>query len=264
MKSAAKLQFVAILLVGLACALSPNALARDWRSGGQHEQHARSVASHVSRGERSRESSPRYSHSIRSSGSHFEYARPHRTRRASSRSFYNDSTRRVRERSVQRMVTADRPSRGLRASRMDRTSFRDMRGARSAARRRIPPHGFRGVPNNYRGGRGLAAGGNSARAGRTFHGHGYNQMSSQERRSWAHGTWRHARHDGRFGWWWYVDGFWFFYSEPIYPFPTYIGYDYDDEYAPDYYWYWCDDPPGYYPYVQECYDEWVPVAPTPY
>jgi hypothetical protein len=29
------------------------------------------------------------------------------------------------------------------------------------------------------------------------------------------------------------------------------------------YWYYCDDPPGYYPYVQECPTGWRAVAPTP-
>jgi hypothetical protein len=29
------------------------------------------------------------------------------------------------------------------------------------------------------------------------------------------------------------------------------------------YWYYCDDPQGYYPYVQQCPGGWRPVAPTP-
>ena len=28
-------------------------------------------------------------------------------------------------------------------------------------------------------------------------------------------------------------------------------------------WYYCDNPPGYYPYVQQCPGGWRPVAPTP-
>ena len=28
-------------------------------------------------------------------------------------------------------------------------------------------------------------------------------------------------------------------------------------------WYYCANPPGYYPYVQHCPDGWRPVAPTP-
>jgi hypothetical protein len=29
------------------------------------------------------------------------------------------------------------------------------------------------------------------------------------------------------------------------------------------YWYYCDNPKGYYPYVQHCPGGWRPVAPTP-
>jgi hypothetical protein len=29
------------------------------------------------------------------------------------------------------------------------------------------------------------------------------------------------------------------------------------------YWYYCEDPQGYYPYVQQCPGGWQPVAPTP-
>ena len=29
------------------------------------------------------------------------------------------------------------------------------------------------------------------------------------------------------------------------------------------YWYYCDNPQGYYPYVAQCNSAWRPVAPTP-
>jgi hypothetical protein len=29
------------------------------------------------------------------------------------------------------------------------------------------------------------------------------------------------------------------------------------------FWYYCENPQGYYPYVQQCPDGWQPVAPTP-
>ncbi|MBI3327102.1 MAG: hypothetical protein HYZ81_10440 [Nitrospinae bacterium] len=32
---------------------------------------------------------------------------------------------------------------------------------------------------------------------------------------------------------------------------------------PPHYWYACDDPQGYYPYIQQCPGGWRPVAPTP-
>jgi len=55
---------------------------------------------------------------------------------------------------------------------------------------------------------------------------------------------------------------------PVYPYPAYIGsvnyYDYNSEYgAPDYYWYYCSDPEGYYPYITNCNVAWEPVPPTP-
>ena len=70
------------------------------------------------------------------------------------------------------------------------------------------------------------------------------------------------------GWWWIVGDVWFFYPAPIYPYPLYIGsldyYDYYDRYGtPDYYWYYCTNPQGYYPYVQECIGTWHAVPPAP-
>lgn len=125
-----------------------------------------------------------------------------------------------------------------------------------------PERTFRGAPPNFHGATspraGMSAGAN---ARGSFRGHtSYDQFSSSDRAAWRHGSWRHTRHNGKWGWWWYVGGVWFFYDAPIYPFPTFIGYYYD-EYPYDYYWYWCDDPPGYYPYVRECYYDWVPVPP---
>jgi hypothetical protein len=32
---------------------------------------------------------------------------------------------------------------------------------------------------------------------------------------------------------------------------------------PQHYWYYCDNPQGYYPYVQQCPGGWRPVTPTP-
>ena len=137
----------------------------------------------------------------------------------------------------------------------------------------MPSHGFRGAPPNFHGplpqaskpgAFGLNAG---PRLGR-FHGQDFAHLSPHDRAAWEHGEWRHTRHHGHFGWWWYAAGVWFFYPAPIYPYPTYIGadsyYDYYDDYGtPPYYWYYCDNPPGYYPYVKECKDAWEPVPPTP-
>jgi hypothetical protein len=99
---------------------------------------------------------------------------------------------------------------------------------------------------------------------------------------WRGGNWQHGFHDGRGGWWWVVDGLWYFYAAPIYPYP--------DPYTPSViittptpvtpfgaapaYVYYCANPAGYYPYVPNCYVTWQrtvsapavmapPVAPPP-
>ncbi len=48
------------------------------------------------------------------------------------------------------------------------------------------------------------------------------------------------------------------------PPPIYIeqgGYDIDEQ--PNYWWYYCQLPQGYYPYVQRCPQGWKRVAPQP-
>ena len=87
---------------------------------------------------------------------------------------------------------------------------------------------------------------------------------------WRGGAWHHEWHNGRYGWWWAIGPEWYFYPEPIYPFP--------DPYLPPgvmaqpvppsgqppaQYWYYCDNPPGYYPYVATCMTAWRPVPATP-
>jgi hypothetical protein len=142
----------------------------------------------------------------------------------------------------------------------------------------MPSHGFRGAPSGFHGSlrhggpspSGFAAhhalGGLGHDLG-TFHGHDFAHFTSAERVSWQGGSWRHAWHNGHYGWWWFVGNLWFFYPAPIYPYPLYVGaadyYDYYDYYgAPAYYWYHCENPLGYYPYVQQCDGPWEPVPPT--
>ncbi len=103
---------------------------------------------------------------------------------------------------------------------------------------------------------------------------------------WRGGSWRHARHQGQLGWWWVVGGSWYFYSQPVYPYP--------DPYTPYYYaqpepqvvvieseriaptpeivvapqeaspsWYFCVSTQGYYPYTPSCPEGWVSVPATP-
>lgn len=78
---------------------------------------------------------------------------------------------------------------------------------------------------------------------------------------WHGGHWYHGPHGGRRGWWWIAGGTWYFYPAPIYPYPDpYLPPVYHAPLAAGY-WYYCDNPPGYYPYVAECRLPWHAVAP---
>ena len=87
---------------------------------------------------------------------------------------------------------------------------------------------------------------------------------------WRAGRWSHEWHDGRLGWWWVAGGLWYFYQDPVYPYP--------DPYAPPEVvaaapqqpvgsslppqpksWYHCSSPDGYYPYVATCPSGWQSV-----
>jgi hypothetical protein len=142
---------------------------------------------------------------------------------------------------------------------------------------RMPQHGFHGAPPNaphpapHGGAKTGAPRFQEGRPGHdlgVFNGHRYSQFTAHEREQWQHGGWRHEEHHGHHGWWWVVGDLWFFYPQPIFPYPTYVGpdyyYDYYDNYPePSYYWYYCEDPAGYYPYIQQCNVEWQAVPPTP-
>jgi hypothetical protein len=91
---------------------------------------------------------------------------------------------------------------------------------------------------------------------------------------WRRGYWRHEFHDGRWGWWWIVGPIWYYYPEPVYPYPN----PYEPpvavivhpepaspESAPPVpqYWYYCESARGYYPYVPTCPGGWRAVPATP-
>jgi hypothetical protein len=105
---------------------------------------------------------------------------------------------------------------------------------------------------------------------RDYHGRDYGHFSHDDQLRWRGGRWIHDWHDGRFGWWWFTDGYWYFYPQPIYPYPTYVPPVVEapppappPPAAASQYWYYCDNPAGYYPYVASCATPWRPVAPTP-
>lgn len=116
-----------------------------------------------------------------------------------------------------------------------------------------------------------------------FYGHDFAHFTPHDQALWHGGVWHHEERNGRYGWWYVVDGIWYFYDEPIYPYPTFIP---DIVYIPDvvevapppppeveapppapaaasYYYYFCPDTQTYYPYVTSCASPWQQVAPTP-
>ena len=44
--------------------------------------------------------------------------------------------------------------------------------------------------------------------GRDFHGRDFHAFTPRELGQWRGGRWVHGWHDGRFAWWWSVDGGW--------------------------------------------------------
>jgi hypothetical protein len=104
----------------------------------------------------------------------------------------------------------------------------------------------------------------------TFAGRSFAHFGPADRHIWAGGRWSHGWHGGHFGWWWLAGGGWFFYPYAVYPYPDYVSTAYydDGDYAPagdggGSSWYHCDNPNGYYPYVQTCNGPWRPVPATP-
>jgi len=80
--------------------------------------------------------------------------------------------------------------------------------------------------------------------------------------AWNGGSWHQGWYGSRFGWWWVVPDFgWFAYDTPVYPYPDPDAYTQAMSAIP--YWYYCQDPAGYYPYVMQCSGPWQPVPAQP-
>jgi hypothetical protein len=118
-----------------------------------------------------------------------------------------------------------------------------------------------------------------------FHGRNYHHFNEREPATWRNGNWHHTSYGGRFGWWWVVGGVWYWYAAPIYPYPTVVPIE-PILVAPivaepprmvmpppqptfaaapqPLMLYWCDDPKGFAPHVQNCNVDWKPIpAPPP-
>jgi hypothetical protein len=105
-------------------------------------------------------------------------------------------------------------------------------------------------------------------------------FEGHDARHWQAGRWHHASYGGRLGWWWVVGGLWYFYPQPVYPFP--------DPFRPAVVvvqqpaqvavvpsappvanpaapavWYYCEASAAYYPYVPACPAGWKTVPATP-
>jgi len=88
---------------------------------------------------------------------------------------------------------------------------------------------------------------------------------------WNGGRWNRWR--GWNGGWW--GGGWYPYAYPVpypypypYPYPVYVLPDeetsqsfYTEQPPEDIHWWYCRNPPGYYPDVVQCPDDWVAVTP---
>ncbi len=94
-----------------------------------------------------------------------------------------------------------------------------------------------------------------------FHGGDVRHFDRHELGLWRGGVWRHDYFHGRLGWWWIVDGIRYFYAAPIYPYPLVVsGLAYPQPVivqpppvmVQPQMWYYCDNPPGYYPNVATC------------
>jgi hypothetical protein len=123
-----------------------------------------------------------------------------------------------------------------------------------------------------------------------FHEHNVRRLNHEELVLWRGGRWRNSCYGGRCGWWWFVDGLWYFYERPIYPYPpevSLVTYVEPVEPAPvvevpaapvvqqpsvttvvpqqqQAVWYFCASANAYYPYVSSCPTGWqiVPAMPA--
>lgn len=120
------------------------------------------------------------------------------------------------------------------------------------------------------------------------HGYGWHgdirHFRDHDFRRWRGGRWIHGHHGGYLGWWWVVGGLWYFYSQPVYPYPDpYVPPVVVEQQPPPViiqqappqttpvpppaagtqYWYYCQPAGAYYPYVATCPSGWkkVPAAP---
>lgn len=138
-----------------------------------------------------------------------------------------------------------------------------------------PVHEHRG-PGAYRGG---------PHEHYTFRNRDVHRFDRDDLVRWRGGRWNNSCFGGRCGWWWLSGGLWYFYPQPVYPYPLIVsGIQYADpvvvqpgpavvtappmpqpsQIAPaPQFWYYCDDPQGYFPDVQTCSTQFRQVEKPP-
>lgn len=133
---------------------------------------------------------------------------------------------------------------------------------------------------------------NHGRERYVFRGHDVHRFERGDLIRWRGGRWSNSCFGGRCGWWWFSAGQWYFYDRPIYPYPLVVsGIGFVDpayidpapvvitepppfavmpaplqpapRSAAPQFWYYCDNPQGYFPSVQTCNTQFRQVPPPP-
>ncbi|WP_158898328.1 hypothetical protein [Burkholderia sp. L27(2015)] len=139
---------------------------------------------------------------------------------------------------------------------------------------------FRAAPRANEA-RGEALRHDNVRARYAYREHDVHRFNHDDLERWRGGRWNNTCYNGRCGWWWFSAGQWYFYDQPVYPYPLavspieFIEPDAATEVpapivqaplrvaAPPTLWYYCDEPRGYYPTVATCTTQFRQVAAPP-
>lgn len=104
----------------------------------------------------------------------------------------------------------------------------------------------------------------------------FRRYHQQEFNRWQSGRWIEGRVHGVFGWYWFIPGLgYYYYTQPVFPYPdAYAAYQNPDDVnfypenddnasenvqpqnQPVASWYFCRSANAYYPYVNQCPEEW--------
>jgi hypothetical protein len=124
-------------------------------------------------------------------------------------------------------------------------------GGPAPAHAAMPPHGGAGGAH-------VAVGQHGYRFDRPGDRREITAFSPRERAAWDRGHWRHAEHYGRDGWWWEVNGIWYWYPERLEGPPEYVSeYLGDDDYG------YPPEAVAGYPPPPPDYDDYPPPPPPP-